>query len=322
MFSQLRTYLLKSIKNKKLNVFGLFLILSFVILVITKLSETYVETIPFKVTYKNLPENMVITLDSIPEIDVTVSTHGFNLVSYFFREAQYDMDIEKCSRFNNDSYLWLAEKGSYDFNQLMPTSVKIVSIQPDSLLLPFGILSTKKVPIMLNSKIDFAEGYNSLEGFVLVPDSVTVIGAETELKDITAVPSELLEFKKLKSDISQTISLDIQGFSDKVKLSEQTITLSASVEKFTEGIVDIPVTIVNKPSEIELNYFPKNIKVSYYLSLNAYKEVKSYDFKIECDYNEIVNSDVSYLTPRLIVNNDKVKTAELKQNKVSYIIVE
>lgn len=322
MFSQLKTYLLKSVKNKKLNVFGLFLILSFLILVITKLSETYVETITFQVDYKNLPENTVITLDSTPKIDVTVSTHGFNLLSYIFKDAEYAIDIEKCSKSRADSYLWLAEKGSYEFNQLMPQSVKIVSIQPDSLELPFGILATKKVPLKLNANVGYSDGYNSMDGFVLTPDSIKVIGAEKDIREIVSIPTELVEFKALKSDIEQKVNLDVNSISDQVKLSEPFAVLTAKVEKFTEGIVDIPVTIINKPAEIELNYFPKQIKVSYYLGLKDYKDVKSYDFKIECDYNELIDNNTSYLTPRLIVNTDKVKKAELKQNKVSYIIVE
>ena len=321
MFSQLRTYLLKSVRNKKLNVFGLFLILSFLILVITKLSETYVETIPFQVNYKNLPENMVITLDSTPRIEVTVSTHGFNLLSYYFRQAEFAIDLDKCSKLKNNSYLWLAEKGRYDFSQLMKQSVNIVSIQPDSLTLPYGILSTKKVPLILNAEIQYAEGFNSLEGFVLTPDSITVIGAESDIESIKTVATEKVNLKNLKSDVNQKIELDKDSFSEKIRLSELSALLNAKIEKFTEGIVDIPVTIINKPPDVELNYFPKQIKVAYYLSLEHYKDVKSYDFKIECDYNEIGNSNVPFLTPKLIVNSDKVKTAELKQNKVSYIII-
>ncbi|MBO6632438.1 MAG: YbbR-like domain-containing protein, partial [Psychroserpens sp.] len=279
MFNHLRIYILKSLKNKKLNVFGLFLILSFIILVITKLSESYVETIPFKVSYKNLPENMIITLDSTPQIDVTVSTHGFNLLSYYFSKPEYTIDVEKCSKLNNDAYLWLAEKGSYDFNQIMRQSVNIVSITPDSLELPYGILATKKVPLILRSDINFESGYNSLQGFVLEPDSVKVIGAEEDIKEIMSIQTALIEFKKLKSDINQTVKFDLQNISDKIKLSEQSAKLTARVEKFTEGIVDIPVTIINKPSDIELNYFPKQIKVSYYVRLKDYKDIKSYDFK-------------------------------------------
>lgn len=321
MFSQLKTYVLKSIKNKKLNVFGLFLLLSFLILVITKLSETYVETIRFSVIYENLPENRVITLDSVPDIEVTVSTHGFNLLSYYFSNSNYSIDFDKCTKLKTNSYVWLAEKGSYDFKQILGQSTNIVTIQPDSLILPYGTLATKSVPVILNSKVDYADGYNSLKGLKIEPDSITVIGSENALLNISSIPTEMLELKQIKSDISQIVALDLQDESNKIKLSEPSITVSATVEKFTEGIVEIPVTIINKPSDVELNYFPKNIKVSYALSLQDYKKVKSYDFKIECDYNEITNVNASYLTPQLIVNSEKVKSAELKQTKVSYIII-
>ncbi len=320
MLTSLQTKLVRSLKSKKLNVFGLFFLLAFLILVVTKLSETYVETIPFTIAYKNLPDRNVITLDSIPKVNVTVSTHGFNLLSYYFQDQIYQLDVENNASMYNSSYVWLAEKGSYVLKEQLGNSVKIVSVKPDTLILPFGTLSVKRVPIVLKSKINFASGYDTLEAIEMKPDSIDVIGAEEEIYTIDFVETKSLILENIKLDINTNLGLEFPDVYKRLKLSQETIQIKATVEKFTEGTFDIPVTILNLPNDVEINYFPKHIKVSYYLSLNDYRAVEPSDFIIQCNYNEVLRSGNEYFKPYLIVNSVKVKSARMKQNKVEYII--
>ena len=316
----MQTKLVRSIKSKKLNVFGLFFLLAFLILVLTKLSETYVETIPFTIAYKNLPNKNIITLDSTPKVNVTVSTHGFNLLSYYFKDQIYQLDVENNASIYKSSYVWIAEKESYALKEQLGNSVKIVSVKPDTLILPFGTLSVKKVPVVLKSKINFASGYDSLNALEIKPDSVSVIGTEEEIRTINFVETKPLILENVKLDINANLGLEFPGFYRRLKLSENTVNIKATVEKFTEGTFDIPVTIINLPIDIEINYFPKHIMVSYYVSLNNYRAVKPSGFIIQCDYSEGLTSGKAYFRPELIVNSLEVKSARMKQNKVEYII--
>ena len=308
------------LKSKKLRVFGLFFILSLLIMVVTKLSETYIETIPFSVEYKNLPDKNLIILDSTPKVNVTMSTYGFNLLSYYFKEKKYELDIQKSAYTATNNYVWLANTGVYDFKQLLGKNVDIISVKPDTLIVPFGILSSKRVPVVLNSKINFVPGYNSLYGITIKPDSIDIMGAKKDIDEIYKVETKPLNLDNIKLDIDVDINIQDKEYLKKIKISNERVGVFAKVEKFTEGVFDIPITILNVPNGIEINYFPKQIKVSYYLSLNNYKEVKSSDFSIECDYNETVKSENFYFTPKLVVHSSKVKSARMKQNKVEYII--
>jgi hypothetical protein len=155
----------------------------------------------------------------------------------------------------------------------------------------------------------------------MVPDSVKIIGAEEAISKIDFVETQAIDFNDVKSDLNAIVKLDFSKASERLKLSEEQITIKAKVEQFTEGTFEIPVTILNTPSDLEINYFPKYIKVSYYVSLKAYKLVKANDIKIECDYNDVLKTGKSYFTPKLIINSDKIKSANLKQNKVEYIIM-
>jgi hypothetical protein len=320
MLNSIHTKLGNSVKSKKLNVFGLFFLLAFLILLITKLSDTYIETIPFDVQYKNLPDKNIITLDSTPKVNVTVSTHGFNLLSYYFQNNDYAVDFKKNTYIKDDNYVWLADKGIYDFKKLLGKNVDIISVKPDTLILPFGTLSVKKVPIVLKSKINFALGYDTLKGLEIKPDSINIIGAQSEISAIDFIETKLLNLEDIKANIDTNLGLEFLNPSDRLKLSKSNVKVTAQVEKFTEGTFDIPITILNLPNNVEINYFPKHIKIAYYLSLNDYKNVEPSDFIIECNYEDVLKTDKSFFKPKLIVNSTQVKSARMKQNKVEYII--
>ncbi|MDG5491719.1 YbbR-like domain-containing protein [Psychroserpens sp. SPM9] len=321
MLNSIKSKLLKSVKNKRLNVFGLFFLIAFLILVVTKLSETYVETIPFNIAYNNLPDTNIITLDSTPKVNVTVSTHGFNLLSYYFYSNTYKLDIENHTTQKENTYLWTADKGLYSLQEQLGKTVKIVSVKPDTLVLPFGILSTKTVPVVLKSKIHYASGYDTTNGVKIIPDSVKIIGSQQEISKIDFIETKPFDLNQIKTDISTTIGLELANKSERLKLSEDKVQINANVEKFTEGTFEIPITILNKPNAMELNYFPKHIKVAYYVSLEAYNDIKVTDFKIECDYKEALQLNNSFFTPQLISLSEQVKSAKMKQNKVEFIIV-
>lgn len=322
MFSKLRSILIRSVKNKKLNVFGLFFLLAFLILVLSKLSKSYTETLTFGVTYINLPEEIVLTNDIEPKLNLTVSTYGFNLLSSYFYKKTIEIDLKNQAYIHKDKYVWLASRALPSIEKQFGKSYKLEAVQPDTLNLSFGTLSVKEVPVRLNSNVTYAAGYDTLKGLTIVPDSIRVIGPDTEIDTLTHIETEELTLSNIKEHINTNVKLKLPQNTNAVKLSEKEILVTAKVQKFTEGTLEIPVIIKNLPADVQINYFPKVIKVSFEVSLDDYKSVKPSDFKIECDYLEIKTSNKSYVTPQLEKVPDNVKRVKMKQDKIEYIITE
>ena len=96
----------------------------------------------------------------------------------------------------------------------------------------------------------------------------------------------------------------------------------AKVGKFTEGTLEIPISVINLPVNTNINFFPKTVTVVYYVNLSDYNSIKALDFKVECDYSEIGNTNSPFLFPKLIKMPEAVKNARIKQNKVEYILIQ
>ena len=89
------------------------------------------------------------------------------------------------------------------------------------------------------------------------------------------------------------------------------------VEKSTESILNLPVSIINIPTGININYYPKTIKVSFSVSLDNYQKYSSKDFKIICDFNEI--SQDGKLTAEIINQPKLIKNIRMMNNEIQYV---
>ena len=73
-----------SLERGKSRSFLIFLALSFFFWMITKFSNQYTEVLTFDVSFKNFPVGVIPISDSISEVQITLSTSGFQMLFYKF----------------------------------------------------------------------------------------------------------------------------------------------------------------------------------------------------------------------------------------------
>lgn len=322
MLNNLKNKLFKSIKSKKLNVFLFFLVLSFLFLVVTKLSKIYTETITFHIKYENVPIQHSINTDVDSIVKVKVRTYGFNLLPHNFYRHTILVNFNKEVRKNGQNYIWKSERGFSKIEDQLGPKFEVISIEPDSLNFPYEVMTVKKVPIKFDRDITFAPGYDVLNTIDINPDSINVIGPKKSVEKIKHVKTDKLILKDLNETFKKQVKIVLDPSIENIKLSENNTVVSAIVTKFTEGTFEVPITIINLPANVKINYFPKTIPVSYYVSLENYNAIKVLDFKIICDYEKVKNDERTYFSPQLIEKPDLVKSAKMKQNKIDFIITE
>lgn len=322
MVSKLKHKLLKSIKSKKLNVFGLFLLLAFLFLVISKLSKEYTESVNFAIKFSNVPEHYVLTKNDSANVNVVMTSHGFNLMPLYFSDHSLKVDFEKDLSLVDDHYIWVPNTTVHNIKPQLGDKVEVVSIKPDTLKFSFQTLAVKKVPVVVDSKILFSSGYDLLNGLTVSPDSINVIAPQNVIDNIEFINTKSLTLKEVKSNINSTVNVVLPKVDYNIKLSENNVTVTGDVEKFTEGTIEVPLNINNTPNNATVNFFPKTVSVLYYLPLKNFKEIKLQDFRVECDYNEVSGSNRTFLTPKITRLPNVVKNAKIKQSKVDFILVE
>ncbi len=310
----------KFIKNRNVNVFFGFLLIAFAFLILTKLSKSYTEEIEFDINFSNVPDEQIIIKDENSKIKILVKSLGFNLFSYSLKDKSINLDLDKDLIKSHGSYLWTSSKGKIKIESELGDAFKVLSIYPDSLFFLYETMSSKKVPVKLNSDVNYASGFDVLNELKITPDSIKIIGSESALSKISSINTEPLVIKNVKKNIDLTLQLNGLDSINNITFSQNKVSVFGKVEKFTEGIVEVSVKIKNLPNKISINYFPKLVTVSYYINLKDYETINASDFVVECDYLEIENSNKTSLTPVLTKVPNRVKTARIKQNKIEFII--
>ncbi len=320
MIKKLKSELLTSIKNKRLNVFLLFLFSAFVILIFTKLSKDYTNTIAFNIEKVNVPQDNVILNDSSHKLQVTLKTHGFKWLKYYFTKPDISIDFSSEVYKKQNTYVYTKSVSYLNEKEPFQNEAKLLDISPDTLVFRYDSNLVKKVAVQTETDITFFPGFDIVNSYKTIPDSITIIGPHEMVSTIDFIKTKKIVLTGVKSNISIQSKLDLPKNASDLKFSSEDVQFTASVEKFTEGTVTIPVQIINLPQNTSIKYFPKEVKVSYYTSLKNFKNISVKDFKVRCDFKK-VNNDQSVLIPELTKVPENVKHIKLKQQRIEFIIL-
>ncbi|EGV42385.2 YbbR-like domain-containing protein [Bizionia argentinensis JUB59] len=286
-----------------------------------KLSNTYTNTITFQINKVNVPETAVIFDDADKTLRISLKSHGFNLLKYYFKTPKIDIDFSQNMAKTDKHYVWNNKSAFLDIQSQLKETVDVVRISPDTLLFKYDVNAIKKVPVKINTKINYAIGYDILDKFKIVPDSIKIIGPEILVSAVNYIETDTLKLQGVKKDIKTTIALKLPENIKQLSFSASKVEVEAKVTKFTEGKLKIPVTVINIPENINLKYYPKKISVYYYTSLENYKTISASDFQIVCDFAE-VSQNQSFLIPRITKQPDVLRRVKINHDQIEYIITE
>jgi len=322
MLKQIKTHILSSFKSKKINVFLLFVLLSFVVLIVLKLSNTYTNTITFEINKIQIPEKHLVLNNHSQKLHITLRSQGFNLLKYYFNKPQINIDFSQHITRNKDFYVWNKHQGFSELNLQFSKNEEIISITPDTLKFRYDVNAIKKVPVKLQAKLQFIKGFDLLDSIKIVPDSIKIIGPEILVSEIAFIETDSIEIKEVKSDINSVIKLKLPtNKNGNLSFSNTKVAIHGDVDKFTEGHLKVPVNVINIPENLTIKYFPKKLYVTYYTSLSNYAKVQASDFEIVCDYNKLKNGS-DFLIPEIAKKAEKVKHIKLSHEHIEFIILE
>lgn len=320
MIKIIKSKLFRFVKSKKINVFILFLALSFMFLLLTKLTQDYTKTLNFNIEPINAKENYVIISDSTHNFDVTLSTYGFKLLRFYLSKPKLTVDLSELDNYGNN-YVWTKSRGIAHISSQFNENVKLLALNPDTIRFKFDVNAVKQVPVNLQTDISFVPGFDISGEYNVIPDSVKIIGPKVLLDSIKSVKTELLSLSDIKFNIDQSLGVILPDSSENLVYSHKKVIIKGKVEKFTEGSIEVPVDVVNVPDNVAINYFPKSINVLYYTSLSNFKNVNKSDFIVECDFNDLTTESV-FLEPKIVKSPNNIKSTKLSRKRIEFIISE
>ena len=320
MKAAIKTSGLKLLNNRKIKVFVFFTILTTIIWLLIELSKTFTSTAFFKAEYKNLPKDKLLQVSPVSQVEVTIKAPGFNLLKYKLKAHKINFNLNNLSK-KGSSYYILPNSQLSNINAQIIGETEILNIVKDTIFIEVGKNISKKVPIQTRADVKFKIGYNFIEKLKVEPDSVMVSGPKKYIDSIKEVSTIPFKISDVYENIEKEVELVIPENLKNIELSHQKVKLIGEVDKFTEGRIKIPVSIINEPEKVTVNPFPKEIEIIYQAGISNFNKINENSFTIVFDYKQYEgDTTTQFLTPIIKQKSEFVSTIKLIPNRIEFLL--
>ena len=312
---------LNDLKNgRRSKMLLLFLGISFLFWILIKMSKEYTDVVQFKVDYINLPKGKMLQGEVDYNIDIIITTYGFNFVKYRLGNKFVKVDLQNIRRKKGSLYYQLSKDLLPQIKKQVKTDVEVISIEPDSLFFNLGLSKTKEVLIVPNMTIQYRSGYNLKGELEVDPQYLTITGPENLIDSINQVTTKNIVLTDVYESIETTLPIVTLDKKMRVKFSTDKVNIKGDVEKFTEATLTLLVEIQNLPEGYTISIIPEEVEVLFNIGLSDYNKINQNDFKVVCDYSRTAKDGLTYLIPEVSSKPDMVSEIKIVPNQIEFLL--
>lgn len=311
----------RGLQKRKVKLFFVFLLCSFLAWFVSNLSETYTSGATFGLHFTGIPEDKLLMGTSKEHLDVKLEAVGFQFLGFAFRNKEVDIDVSEIAT-SGGRYYVAPQHYRRQVDKQLSNSMKLVQIDEDTLFIEFDALAVKEVPVRPDVDLNLDQNH-VLEGEIKVsPPFITLTGPSSEVANISALTTPRIEFTAISSDFSRTSPINLPDSLLKTTFSHKQVVVSGTVAKFSEKIISVPIHVLNVPTTMRIQTFPERIELLCKASVRHLKTIKSSDFRVVADYEQVSESNQGKTKLMLTVQEkpERVFDVTLLRNEVDYIL--
>jgi len=280
------------------------------------MNQNYETQMKIPVLVADVPDAVRMTSSPVRQVTVSLSGKGSSLKKSGRRGSRQVL------RVSNSAFTMSHGHASYATSHLrdsiaamLPPSVTIHSISPDSLVYQYAMQRSLKLPVEFEGTTESQDQF-FLERIEFSPDSVIakILLADTAVHRAVADVSQIA----LTSDtIIRTVALRTERG---VIFSQDEVNMTVLSQQYTEKSLEVPITGVNFPEYVSLKSFPARAVLTVWVKMSEYDRVTAADFQVVVDYNDIAGSDASKARLRIYSQPANVRNVRLQTRTVDYLM--
>ena len=272
------------LNNKKLSTYTFFLFLSFSFWFLSMLSRHHETTLKVPVVYVNFPADKVLVSSPISFVEARVKAPGFSILFYnLFNLSKLTLNLEQANikpTATGSEVFWLMNSKRKAVAEVISSSMELIDIEPERLIIPFTNKVKKRVAIKLNKSISLKPEIWFANPISLVPDSVMIYGDQHLLDLVNFVETKEL----LLTDVSESIIRNVQlRIPAAVQCKTSVVEVNIEVEPFIEQLFKHKVEVENLKKGYVLKLFPEAVQVTIQLPKDKYSMLQTDFLKLKVD---------------------------------------
>ena len=283
---------------------------------LVKLSQIYKTTKDYEITYL-LPEGKTFMEPPLNKVKATIEGKGWDLISNHFRNKNVAINFN------------LSDLPSQPINpnlivdkiqNILPANIDALDVNTDYFSVQVENKAEKKIPVILNSKLEFAPRFHMTDSLRLIDDSVTISGPLSIIEQLESWQTDTLVLNKIQASAKLKVPL-VPPKNSQLSLNLQEIEIELNVEEFTQKDIFVPIVVKNAPDSLKI--FPENIKMSFTVGFGNYNSIKSSEFTAEVDLKDIpLNTEKNTIPVFVIKQPAYIKNLNFNPKSVEFFFVE
>lgn len=164
----------------------------------------------------------------------------------------------------------------------------------------------------------FKPGYKLKTPYHLEPDSLLIKGTESFVDSIKTIQTIDYLLNDIEQDISIEVDLKLPKKGNKLTdFNTSKTVLKATVAKFTEARLTLPIQTPKTKKGTSIELFPKTAIIRYEVAFENYQDIDAQSFTISCVYPKD-----SAKTLDLVLSNKPtfIKNYSIEPKEVTYLI--
>ena len=316
MQRNLEYFKLKFPGKNRIRYFSLFLTLSSLFWIITKLSNSYSSSVNFEVKFVDVPSLVILDPNIKISIKADITSSGFQLLIYHYFKKSIRVTLDNADFSDNLAEINLVDQ-KLILQQQLYQNATLNLISPAKLTFSFSLLQRKKIPLIPPSQIDFKPGYDTAGDWIIEPDSIWVYGPSQKIDSLNKYVVPQLSKENIDENIDERV--DIIPW-DQIQFERNVISIKVPVKRFTEESLEVFINIKNVPESLAIKLFPQSLKVTFLVLLDKAEAIKSGDFKFTCDFEKSHSNTKNTLDISLEMKPEGVRNIRWKPKEVDYLI--
>ncbi|MBR3658522.1 MAG: hypothetical protein IKN61_01275 [Bacteroidaceae bacterium] len=280
------------------------------------MNQNYETQMKLPVIVSDVPDNVRITRQPARQLTVALSGKGSSLKKSGRRGSRQVLHVSSSSFTMSHGHASIPTSRLRDsIAAMLPSSVVIHSISPDSIVYQYAMQRTLMLPVEFEGTTESQDQF-FLERIEFTPDSIRVRVLESD----TAMHRAVVEAGQimLTSDtVVRTMALRTEPG---VIYSQDEVVMTVLSQQYTEKSLEVPITGVNFPEHVSLKSFPAKAVVTAWVKMSEYDRVTAADFQVVVDYNDIAGSDASKARLRIYSQPANVRNVRLQTRTVDYLM--
>jgi hypothetical protein len=309
--------LFEKMNSRKMKVFLLFLLCSFLAWSISKLSDVYESRTSFTIVYENIPDSLLSKGDTNRNIAAKIKASGFQFLVYAINPKTVTLDLENVLE-QDGAYFLTAKMVKTQLENQLPNRISLLELEAPVHYTDLYLVDSKIVPIVPQINLRLVQNHVLRGELEVEPDSVQIKGPKKDIAQIKKVYTEPVELNDIEANFSTRLDLLSIDSLGSVVMSTKEVMVSGTIVRFSEKEFDVAIKARNVPEGYRIRMFPDHVKLVCKAGINTLKSLKASDFEVFVDYGSV--TDNKYLFVELDQEPNDVFSVRLLQNRIEFVL--